>query len=647
MPKKKLKTGHTNKSTPVTTADIQRLNAERLKLLYSMGHVALLANQATALVAVAIFWRPIELSLLLSWFFALGIINAAREFLLRSFHKHNGRPLPGISWQTAYMAGAILSGTLWGLFGLFLDFGWPLPYQVAMFLLLTGLTAGAIPSNAVVFSVYLGFVAPVITPLLILLLTSGDATNQAMAGMVIIYLILVIITGRNYARSISRSLALRMENRELLRSITSANAELSFQASHDPLTGLNNRREFEHRLEQALDNAQREHRQHVCIYMDLDQFKIVNDTCGHAAGDQLLRELAVTLEPKLRSSDILARLGGDEFGILLDGCSLNKGMEIAHTFQQTVEAFQFFWEGKRFQVNASIGVVCIDQGSAGADTILSDADMACYAAKDLGRGRVHLYEKSDKELAKRRIEYHWVNQLRSALDEDRFRLYKQDIVPFNTSAKEERRAEILLRLQGDGDEIILPDQFLPAAERYGLMMTIDRWVIERSLRWLVESRETNLLLNVNLSGVSLGEETTLTAIRQMFIDYPVDPGVICFEVTETAAIANMSTASRFIEEMRGMGCSFALDDFGSGLSSFAYLKHLPVDFLKIDGDFVKDVLNDPVDRAVVEAIITLSRSLSIGTIAEHVESAAIKEEMIKLGVDYGQGFALARPVPLD
>ncbi|MBL3590874.1 MAG: EAL domain-containing protein [gamma proteobacterium endosymbiont of Lamellibrachia anaximandri] len=643
-----MKTGHTdNKPTPVTAADFQRLNVERLKLLYSMGHVALLANQATALVAVAIFWRPIEHSLLLFWFFALGIVNFAREFLLRSFHKHNGRPLPGISWQTAYMAGAILSGILWGLFALFLDFGWPLPYQVAMFLLLTGLTAGAIPSNAVVFPVYLGFSAPVITPLLILLLTRGDITNQAMAGMVIIYLILVIVTGRNYARSISRSLALRMENRELLRSITSANDELSFQASHDPLTGLNNRREFEHRLEQALDNAQREHRQHVCIYMDLDQFKIVNDTCGHAAGDELLRELAVILEPKLRSSDILARLGGDEFGILLDGCSLNKGMEIAHTFQQTVEGFQFFWEGKRFQVNASIGVVCIDQESAGADTILSDADMACYAAKDLGRGRVHLYEKSDKELAQRRIEYHWVSQLRGALDEDRFLIYKQDIVPFNTSTKEKCRAEILLRLQGERGEIILPGQFLPAAERYGLMMTIDRWVIERSLRWLIESRETGLLLNVNLSGVSLGEETTLTAIRRMFVDYPVDPGIICFEVTETAAIANMSTASRFIEEMRGIGCSFALDDFGSGLSSFAYLKHLPVDFLKIDGDFVKDVLDDPVDRAVVEAVITLSRSLGISTIAEHVESAAIKEEMIKLGVDYGQGFALARPVPLD
>ncbi|RDH87012.1 MAG: hypothetical protein DIZ78_05825 [endosymbiont of Escarpia spicata] len=206
---------------------------------------------------------------------------------------------------------------------------------------------------------------------------------------------------------------------------------------------------------------------------------------------------------------------------------------------------------------------------------------------------------------------------------------------------------MLLRLQGEGDEIILPGQFLPAAERYGLMITIDRWVIEHSLRWLIESRESDLLLNVNLSGISLGEETTLAAIRKMFVDYPVDPGVICFEVTETAAIANMSTASRFIEEMREMGCSFALDDFGSGLSSFAYLKHLPVDFLKIDGDFVKDVLDDPVDRAVVEAVITLSRSLGISTIAEHVESAAIKEEMIKLGVDYGQGFALARPVPLD
>ncbi|RDH90879.1 MAG: hypothetical protein DIZ77_06150 [endosymbiont of Seepiophila jonesi] len=235
MPKKKLKTGHTNESTPATTTDLQRLNAERLKLLYSMGHVALLANQATALVAVAIFWRPIEHSLLLFWFFALGIINVAREFLLRSFHKHNGRPLPGISWQAAYMAGTILSGILWGLFALFLNFGWPLPYQVAMFLLLTGLTAGATPSNAVVFPVYLGFSAPVITPLLMLLLTRGDITNQAMAGMVIIYLILVIVTGRNYARSISRSLALRMENRELLRSITSANDELSFQASHDPL----------------------------------------------------------------------------------------------------------------------------------------------------------------------------------------------------------------------------------------------------------------------------------------------------------------------------------------------------------------------------------------------------------------------------
>jgi diguanylate cyclase (GGDEF)-like protein/PAS domain S-box-containing protein len=428
--------------------------------------------------------------------------------------------------------------------------------------------------------------------------------------------------------------------------------KLSWQASHDSLTGLVNRHEFEQQLAEAITSVREQEQQHVLCYLDLDQFKVVNDTCGHVAGDELLRQLAALLQQRVRTADTLARLGGDEFGILLHQCSLDAACRIADGILKTIQSFRFAWQNNTFTVGVSIGLVAINLDSGDFNLVLSAADAACYAAKDQGRNRVHVYQADDRELVRQRSERQWVARLSNALQENRFLLYRQVIVPIGQTADgKTHHHELLVRLVSETGEIVPPMAFIPAAERYGLMPAIDRWVINRffaSYAMLHPDPQSphDFLYTINLSGASLSDDRFLEFLREQFEHYAVPPQVICFEITETAAIANLARAVQLIGELKQMGCCFALDDFGSGMSSFAYLKNLPIDYLKIDGYFVKNIVNDSIDSAMVECINRIGHVIGLHTIAEFVESDAILGKLQELGVDYAQGYSIGEPTPL-
>ncbi len=427
--------------------------------------------------------------------------------------------------------------------------------------------------------------------------------------------------------------------------------QLSHQATHDSLTGLMNRSAFESRVVEVINNAKLENTQHVLCYLDLDQFKLVNDTCGHVAGDELLRQLSVVLNADMRRGDVLSRLGGDEFGLLLYGCPIDKGEEIAENIRQVIHEFRFPWKERQFAVGVSIGLVSISSETESLTQLLSLADAACYAAKEKGRNRVHVYEQDDIEVAQQRGQMQWIARIREALDADRFRLYYQTISPVHDVAPESGHYEIFVRMLDDDDNIIPPGAFIPAAERFNLMAEIDKWVIKNTLAWFgdhcIKYPVQIKTCALNLSGQSLSDERHLSEIKKYIIQYRVPPELICFEITETAAIANLNIATKFINELKSLGCEFALDDFGSGLSSFGYLKNLPVDYLKIDGAFIKDLDKSTVDYAMVESINSIGHVMGLKTIAEFVENESILEILKEIGVDYVQGYHIARPRPLE
>lgn len=426
--------------------------------------------------------------------------------------------------------------------------------------------------------------------------------------------------------------------------------DMSYQATHDALTGLYNRRAFEERLGQLLARAKMDRSQHALLYLDLDQFKIVNDACGHTAGDQLLRHLAAVLQKEVRQRDILARLGGDELGILLSDCPDTAAEEVANKMLRTVSDFRFAWKERMFTISASIGLVSFGTESENAASILSAADAACYAAKDKGRNRVLVYQANDIELSQRRGQMQWVTRLKHALDENRFVLHSQPIVPTSATSAPPVLHEVLLRLREEDDSLVPPGAFLPAAERYGLMPEIDRWVVRTTLQWLATHRGDPYLAqsySINLSGQSLSDAQFLSFVLQEIERSGVEAGRLAFEVTETAAVAALDSAVQLIQKLKNKGCRFLLDDFGSGWSSFAYLKNLPVDFIKIDGSLVRDMAHDALDEAMVRAINEIGHVLGIATVAEFVENEAVLERVKALGIDYAQGYALGRPALLD
>ena len=424
---------------------------------------------------------------------------------------------------------------------------------------------------------------------------------------------------------------------------------ISWAATHDALTGLCNRREFETRVEAALQGLRQSGRQPVVCYLDLDQFKVVNDTCGHAAGDGLLRQISAMLQARLSPADTLARLGGDEFGVLLADCSLDEAQAIAQDMLTTVRDFRYAWEGKVFTLSVSIGLVAMTPETCSSTEVFGAADTACYSAKEQGRNRVCVYHSSNADMAERRREMDWASRLTRALEEDRFRLYFQPYLDLAVPGGKGQHIEILLRLIDEEGQLVPPGSFLPAAERYNLMPSIDRWVIRTVFsryRELVAHMGEPLTCAINLSGTTLNSEGLLGFIAEQARAHALPRGVVCFEVTETAAINNLQLATQFMKDVKALGFHFALDDFGIGTSSFAYLKTLPVDYLKIDGSFVRNIAHDPIDRAMTETINRIGHLMGLQTVGEFAESSEVIAELRSMGVDFAQGYGVQRPSPL-
>jgi diguanylate cyclase (GGDEF)-like protein/PAS domain S-box-containing protein len=441
------------------------------------------------------------------------------------------------------------------------------------------------------------------------------------------------------------------------RDITAAHAlstQLTYQASHDTLTGLVNRRELERRLQRALESTKKDSAVHALCYLDLDQFKVVNDTCGHVAGDELLRQLAKVLPKCVRHQDTVARLGGDEFGVLLEHCSKEQALRVAEAMRRMVADFIFIWQDKTFNVGVSIGLVSITQATDNFNTLLSAADNACYAAKDLGRNRIHVYDETEAGMVRRHGDMQWVTRIHEAIEENRFELAFQPIVSVESFSPGQDNGwdhfELLLRMRDKSGKLIAPGAFLPAAERYNLISKLDRWVISTAFHWLAR-HPTHLKrvdhCSINLSGQSFGNKEFLNFVLGIFKNGGMPPEKICFEITETSAISDLAGAIDFIKALREIGCLFSLDDFGSGLSSFGYLKSLPVDFIKIDGLFVKDIVEDPISYSMVKSINDIGHVMGKKTIAEFVENEAVLSKLREIGVDYAQGYGICKPQPLD
>ena len=439
----------------------------------------------------------------------------------------------------------------------------------------------------------------------------------------------------------------------ILRDVTETHKlsqQLSYEASHDSLTGLLNRRAFEERVNYAIDNIQSEQCVHSLCYLDLDQFKIINDTSGHAAGDQMLCAVAHILKASMRKADIVARLGGDEFGILLAQCSTRKAQKITENICQQIKDMRFAYDNQVFHVGVSIGIAEINSKNDTLIHIFKAADSACYMAKEQGRGRVHIYQPSGEAVLEKEGEIRWVNRLHRALEDDLFELYVQPIVSLNVDEDRPSHHEILLRMiNHESGQLINPDQFLPAAARYNLLPNIDQWVFSHATDWLCDNWQylNGGRLSINISGATLSDATFLKFARKKLNQNKMNADSIIIEITENSALSNLPSALKFILAMKKIGCQFALDDFGKGFSSLSILKQLPIDYIKIDGSFVKDILNDPVDEAMVQTICTIGHTMGKKVVAEFVESEEIISRLQELNIDFAQGFAIAKPSPLS
>ena len=434
--------------------------------------------------------------------------------------------------------------------------------------------------------------------------------------------------------------------------------ELKWQASHDPLTRLFNRREFKSRVEQACRQSQAGGDQHILLFLDFDQFKIVNDTCGHHAGDVLLRQLSVRMKSCVGDTGIFARIGGDEFGLLLPGADMKQGFEMAQVLRQAVQDFRFFWQGRLFEISVSTGAVSIDREHSHIREVFNAADAACYEAKRMGRNRIRMVFPDDGLIEARRGEGHRAQELPRAIRENRLELYVQEIHGAHGKRINHKHYELLVRMHGEDGSMIKPDQFIPVAERYGFAVELDRWVVHKAFSWLAGQRcavghcetpkqcDIPCNFSINLSGVSLSDEDFLQEVEGLFDRYEVDPQRICFEVTETAVVTHMEAAKSFIRRLKQLGCRFALDDFGSGMSSFGYLQELDVDYVKIDGCLVREVARGGLENAMVVAIVHVAQHMQAETIAEYVEDELTVTALKNSGVDFLQGFLFHRPMPL-
>ena len=449
---------------------------------------------------------------------------------------------------------------------------------------------------------------------------------------------------QNELQRAARGLAVARDN------LRRARADLFRQAYHDSLTGLLNRRAFEEELERVVAERRHGGLGHALLYLDLDQFKIVNDTCGHDAGDELLRQVSLLLSGQMRAADILSRLGGDEFGAILENCTREAALRVAEGMLTAVRDLSFGWRDQVFRVGVSIGVVHFMSGSCSSTEVMGAADKACYCAKEQGRNRLHAYSPNDAEISARSGEMQWVARIHEAMAQGRLCLYAQQIMPLQADAPQRGRFELLLRMLDPHGELVPPMAFIPAAERFGAMTLLDRWVIRKAFQQLSELARNGQAdgiesLSINLSGASITDDSFLAFVKEQFLLNEIPHHWIWFEITESSAISNLAKAKRFVAEMRHLGCRMGLDDFGSGMSSFGYLRQLDVDFLKIDGSFVEDMVNDEVDRAMVQSINRIGQLLGLQTIAEFVQCAEAVDLLRAMGVDMVQGNGIAAPLP--
>ncbi|MFK5912849.1 MAG: EAL domain-containing protein [Woeseiaceae bacterium] len=641
----------------MNTTNQSYIHAEQMSLINKESSISLLGALLTAVFYTYILYGKVSSEILLSWFTLISLAYFIRWLSAKYFYRlDTATDGNSYTWEKLYITGTLATGLMWGIGSYYFFPDNNILLDAVIVLTIGGLVAAA--SVAYAPSKYMGlaFSLPAMLPLSIYFFVH-DGEEYFYMGMLILIYVLVTFTSNRLMHKVNiKSFMLGIKNDALIddlkkkmQKIESMTDEMSYQASHDMLTGLINRREFEARLEKAITAVKYNKRNHVLCYMDLDEFKIVNDTCGHVAGDALLQNLAKHLEGKIRSTDTIARLGGDEFGLLLPHCNINKARKIANDLRERVKEFNFIWDGKVFDVGVSIGLVEINESMVTLTEVLKAADSACYVAKELGKNRIHVYLDDDVQLTQRLGDMHSAQAVQKALLDDRFVLYGQEIRA-NYESEFKWHGEFLIRMLGDDDELIFPDKFIPAAERYHLMVDIDKWVVNKAFSYiqkLEKKYDEAVLCAVNLSGQSICDKGFLEYVVGKLDESNISASSVCFEITETAAVANFFEAENMLKTLKGMGCSFSLDDFGSGLSSFGYLKKLNVDYLKIDGSFVKTMLEDKKDYALVKSINQVGKELGMKTIAEFVEDKALHKALKKLNVDYVQGYGVAKPAPLD
>lgn len=634
-----------------------QVHAEQMVLIDNESTTTLIGALITAVFYTVVLYDSVSSSILFPWFSAISLVYIVRWLIINYVYKLDisieGR---SYNWEKIYFVGVFIAGLLWGVGSYYIIPDDNPLLDAVIVLTIGGLVAAASVTYAP--SKYLGsaFSFPALLPLSYYFFTKDGNEFFYMGVLVLIYMLMIFTSNRVMHHANLKGIMLGYKNDALIselknkvKKIESMSGEISYHASHDMLTGLINRREFEARLEKAITSVKRNKRNHALCYMDLDEFKIVNDTCGHVAGDALLQNLARHLEGKIRSTDTIARLGGDEFGLLLPLCNINKARKIANNLREIIKDFQFVWDNKVFDVGVSIGLVEINENMVTLTDVLKAADSACYVAKESGKNRIHVYQDDDVQLTQRLGDMHSAQAVQKALVDDRFALFAQEIRA-NHETKIKWHGEFLVRMQSENGELIYPDKFIPAAERYNLMIDIDKWVVNNAFSYiqkLEEKYDGAVLCAINLSGQSICDKGFLDYVVRKLDESDITPSSVCFEVTETAAVANFFHAELLLEVLKGMGCSFSLDDFGSGLSSFGYLKKLNVDYLKIDGSFIKSMLDDDKDYALVKSINQVGKEMGMKTIAEFVENDLLHNKLIEMNVDFSQGYGISKPVALN
>ncbi|MGE0859970.1 MAG: putative bifunctional diguanylate cyclase/phosphodiesterase [Gammaproteobacteria bacterium] len=610
------------------------------------------------------------------WFCALAAVCALRLVQFAGSRRWGITPDNVHRWRFAFAGANMLAGGVWASTVWVADFT-EYRQAVAVIVVLCGIMAAAGVLYAASLRAFFAFVMPIMWTVVYALQHHPELAK--LTPLLLAYFLTVASGAFSTAKAVIRSLAVQLDNLELVEElqeerdhirvlnaelesrVATRTAELSasnqrlleeiaekdqaqrrlaYQASHDALTALCNRTEFEYRLRQVVQDRRQGRRPHAVCCMDLDQFKLVNDTCGHGAGDELLRRLSGVIATHVRQGDTLARLGGDEFGILMYDAGLNEAMLLIERLRDMIENFTFLWERRQFKVTASFGVAIITDDYDSVTDVLRDADTACFLAKDRGRNCVHVHVQDDDTVSERRKQMAWINRIDAAMTDGRLLLARQAIV--RATGGGARHWEALLRLRDEDGDVILPGQFLPAAERYGMMPRLDRFVVDRVVDYLDNDPEGDDVYGINLSGASLGDDRLLAHVHER-VRRCVAPARLCFEITETSAISNLAQVSEIIRELRALGCGFALDDFGTGMASFDYLRSLPVDFLKIDGSFIKDIDENPISHAMVRAVHDIAHLMGMRTIAEYVETEAIATVLRGIGIDYLQGYHYGRP----